>query len=242
MPRSRVSLTEPAPELSASSPAEAAAEMARTGRLVALLPPGAVTLDSLIKLAAGGRLHAAKLAEAVVDLPRVAGRAGAVGIASSYALLGSKYALAPGGALTPRSVYSAAREALPPAEVAASATPPAIVAPNATLKGALRRMLERGSICAFVVRAGRLKGVVDAWTALLAAVEEGERGLDAPCGERARREPVVGSYAEAAEALCKYGFAAMAAGGAAVMVDDISLHRSLLAARGRWLRSLGGRR
>jgi len=241
VPRSRVSLTEPAPELSASSPAEAAAEMARSGRLVALLPPGAVTLDSLIKLAAGGRLHAAKLAEAVVDLPRVAGRAGAA-IASSYALLGSKYALAPGGALTPRSVYSAAREALPPAEVAASATPPAIVAPNATLKGALRRMLERGSICAFVVRAGRLKGVVDAWTALLAAVEEGERGLDAPCGERARREPVVGSYAEAAEALCKYGFAAMAAGGAAVMVDDISLHRSLLAARGRWLRSLGGRR
>ncbi len=241
MPRPKVSLTEPAPELSVSSPAEAAAEMARTERLVALLPPSAVTLDSLIRLAAYGRLHAAKLAEAVVDLPRISGRAGAARIASSYTLFGSKYALAPGGALTPRSAYSAAREALPPAEVAASATPPAVVAPNATLRGALRRMLERGSICAFVVRAGRLKGVIDAWTALLAAVEEGERGLDASCGERARWEPVVGSYAEVAEALCKYGFAAMAAGSAAVMVDDISLYRSLIAARRRWLRSLGGR-
>lgn len=242
MPRPRVSLVEPAPELGSSSPAEAAAEMARAGCLVAVLPLGAVTLDSLIGLAAGGRLHTAKLVEAVTELPRIAGRFGVARAASSYASLGSKYALAQSGALTPRSVYSAARGMLPPTEVAALASPPAIVAPNATLKGALRRMAERGSICAFVVRAGRLKGVVDAWTALLTAAEEGEKGLDASCGELARREPVVGNYAEIADALCKYGFAAMASEGAAVIVDDVSLHRALLAARERWLRGLGERR
>lgn len=237
MPRPRVPLAEPAPELEASSPAEAAAEMARAGCLVALAPAGPVTLDSLVKLAAGGRLHSAGLAEAVAALPRVPGRSAA----SSYASLGSKYALAPGGALTPRSVYRAARRALPPAEVAALATPPAVVAPNATLRGALRRMAERGSVCAFVVRAGRLKGVVDAWTALLVAAEEGEEGLDAPCGERARREPVAGSHAEAAEALGRYGFAALLAGGSTVLIDDVSLHRALVAAGGR-LWGLGGGR
>lgn len=237
MPRPKVPVAEPAPELSASSPAEAAAEMAGSGCLVALAPAGAVTLDLLVRLAAAGRLHSAGLAEAVAELPRVPGRSAA----SSYALIGSKYALAPGGALTPRSVYRAAREALPPAEVAALATPPAVVAPNATLRGALRRMAERGSVCAFVVRAGKLKGVVDAWIALLAAAEEGERGLDAPCSERARREPVASSYAEAAEALGRFGFAALLAGGAAVMIDDVSLHRAIVAARGR-LRGLGGGR
>ncbi len=237
MPRPKVRVTEPAPELSASSPAEAAAEMARSGCLVALAPAGAVTLDSLVRLAAAGRLHSAGLTEAVAELPRVPGRSAA----SSYAALGSKYALAPGGALTPRSVYGAAREALPPAEVAALAAPPAVVAPNATLRGALRRMAERGSVCAFVVRAGKLKGVVDAWTALLVAAEEGERGLDAPCGEHAKREPLASSYAEAAEALSAFGFAALLVGGAAVMIDDVSLHRAIVAAVER-LRGLGGGR
>lgn len=241
MPCPPLRVAEPAPELSAASPAEAAAEMASAGCLVALLPGGAVTLDSLIRLAAAGRLHAAGLEEASVRLPRVAGRAGAATLAARYAALGSKYALAGCGALTPRSLYSAVREVLPPPEVAAAAAPPATVAPNATLKGALRRMAERGSVCAFVVRAGRLKGVVDAWTALRVVAEEGGRGLEVPCSELARPPPG-GGGAEAAEALSRYGFAVVVLGGSPVPVDDASLHRFLLGTRDRWLRALGGRR
>lgn len=223
---------EPVHEVEACSPLEAAAALAGARGLVARVPGGLVTLDALIALAARRRLHRARLEEAVEGLPVIGGRLSAARALSLYVARGGKYAVTPRGALTPRSVYAAA--ALHPAEVAARASPPAVVAPNATLKGALVRMAERGSICAFVARAGRLKGVVDAWTILEEAARRGEEGLEASCGGYALEAPLVGTLEEAAGAFVSYGFAAVVA-GRALLIDDVSLHRALISSADRWL-------
>lgn len=235
--RAKRSPFEPVRDVSAADFLEVAAALVESRGLVARVPVGTVTLDSLVALAARGKLSSARLEDAAKPLPLITGRVGAARALSLYVAHGCKYALAPRGAITPRSAYALA--ALHPAEVAAEAGPPAVVAPNATLKGALARMAERRSICAFVVRAGRLKGVVDAWTALGEAVERGESGLEASCSCFASTEPVLSALDEAAGALAERGFAAAAAGGRLILIDDASLHRALLAYSSRWLPRVG---
>lgn len=214
---------------------EAAVALVSTRGLIARVPEGVVTLDALVELAAKGRLHQAKPEEAVKDLPVIEGRVGIVRALSLYVARGCKYALTPRGALTPRSVYAIA--ALHPAEIAAQASPPAVAAPNATLKGALIRMVERGSICVFVARAGRLKGVVDAWTVLGEAVRRGDGGLEASCSVFTAGEALASTLDGLARPLANYGFAAAVVAGRPILIDDVSLHRALVASAARWLQS-----
>ncbi|MEM0345006.1 MAG: hypothetical protein QXP94_03110 [Thermofilaceae archaeon] len=224
---------EPVYDVGSGDLLRAAEALVSTRGLVARVPGGVVTLDTLIAVAASEGLHRAKPEKAVADLPIIGGRVGAARALSHYVARGCKYALTQRGALTPRSVYAAIE--LHPAEVAARATPPAVAAPNTTLRGALIRMRERGSICAFIVRAGRLKGVVDAWTALGEAVRRGEEGLEASCSSFASTDALVGALDELAEPLAEYGFAAALVAGRPLLIDDVSLHRALVASAELWL-------
>jgi len=223
---------EPLVEVEGGGAVEVALALAEARGLVARLGGGVVTLDSLVALAARGGLEGVGPERLAEPLPSL-GRVGAARALSLYASLGRKYALAGGAALTPRSVYAAVR--LHPSELAeVDAGPPAVVAPNATLRGALLRMAGRGSICAFVVRAGRLRGVVDAWTALRVAAEEGREGLEASCASLASTEPL-GQPSDLPLLLSRYGFAACP-GPRPALIDDVALHRALLALAPRWLR------
>lgn len=239
--RQRHAFVETLLQLDTDDVSEVAAELARRRLLVASIEKGTITLDSLISLASRGELGLANASDAVVNIPKITGRAGISTILSRYVSLRSKYALALNGVLTPRSLYTVASASIPITQLVSEPMPPAIVSPNATLLGALRRMSERGSICAFVVRSGKLKGVIDAWSTLLVAVNEGKRGLEASCSDYLKRDPLSFSYPEFGEAMMNYGFAALIVGDQVTIIDDVSLYTSLVKHSSEWLHNLNGR-
>lgn len=231
----------------AASPAEVAEELARSRLIVALVGDRALTLDSLLALAARGSLSSASIEEAEATLPRMSSRMGLRRALECYLASGSKYGILRArrtAALTPRSLASIAGDAIGLLDVAGAAArgAPAMVGPNATLRGALRRMARRKSICAFVVRAGRVRGVVDAWTALRLAAGEGEEVLEMSCSEVASQAPLRDSYRGLLQALAEYGFAALVGREAPLLVDDVSLLQCLREAFGRWRDVLPSRR
>lgn len=234
-------MAEPVPLLDCSEPGAVAAEFARGLVLIALVKGKPVTLDSLVRLAVNGFEGEWGAGE---ELARLEGRVGLSRAAEHYAAVSAKYLLVTGRsrlALAPRSLARIASGSVSPIEVASKATAPAIVAPNATLKGALKRMVERGSICAFVVRAGKLKGVVDAWTAVRTVAEGGSEALDIPCSELARSEALCSSYAGLSEVLSRYGFAALTR-ERVYLIDDVSLLKAMRESSGKWINSLRGAR
>ncbi|MCS7104658.1 MAG: CBS domain-containing protein [Thermofilaceae archaeon] len=228
-------------QLDTDDVSDVAAELARRQLLVASTEKGTITLDSLISLASHGQLNVASVSDAVVNVPKITGRVGVSTILSRYVSLRSKYALVLNGVLTPRSLYNVASASIPVTQLMLESLSPAIVSPNATLLGALRRMRERGSVCAFVVRSGKLKGVIDAWSTLLVTVNEGKSGLEASCSDYLRKEPLSFSYPEFSEAIMRYGFAALIVGDQVTIVDDVSLYTSLVKHSSEWLHNLNGR-
>lgn len=233
-------MTEPVLPLECDEPDAITAEFARSLMLIALVKGEPVTLDSLVRLAVNGFSESEW--SAGEELARLEGRIGLGRAVEHYVASGVKYLLVAGRsrlALAPRSLARIASRSISPLEVTGKATAPAVVAPNATLRGALKRMMERGSICVFVVRAGKLKGVVDAWTAVRMVAENSSEVLDIPCSELARSEALCSSYAELLEALSRYGFAALIR-ERAYLIDDVSLLRVMRESSNRWISSLRG--
>jgi len=168
-----------------------AARLAEKKLLVAATAAGhALTIETIAKLALTGYMWRADLSFTADELPVYSSRMGKAAVFTSYLRSGQKYCLVKSrklGVLTPRLAYSLSRDSLSLFRVSriASRMVPAIVAPNATLKGALRRMRRRKSICAFVMRSGRLKGILDLWTLLDTLAERGEKMMEASCSDYA---------------------------------------------------------
>ncbi len=230
-------MAEPVALFESTDLVEVAAELVRGRHLVALAGGKLVTIDSIVKTILEEGL-AGNVKEA--DVPRLSGRLGLRRAAELYAVSGGKYLAllkTKPEALTPRSMLKVAAKRITVLEIASLATPPAIAAPNATLKGVMRRMVKRGSVCVFIARAGRIKGVVDAWTAVQAVVDEGEKAFDRSCCEVLCRSAVCESISELMGALTEYGFAAVP-GSKPLLIDDVSLLNALRATFSRWRREL----
>ena len=204
-------------------------EIARRRLLLAVVGKSVISIDSLLRLALEGRLDSARPESMGVEVPILSGRMGISAIVRAYLRSGCKYCLVKSRrlrALTPRSTISLMRDVATPVELseAVSCELPAIVAPNATLKGAMRRMARRGSICAFVMRSGVLKGVVDVWSALKLVVEDARRALDRSCSELTWLDPICSSYEELLTSLVNYGFGALTRSNSPPLtVDDVVL-------------------
>ncbi|MEM1509386.1 MAG: hypothetical protein QXY49_00705 [Thermofilaceae archaeon] len=233
-------MAEPVISLECDEPDAITAEFARGLMLIALVKGKPVTLDSLVRLAMNGFSEGGWSAGG--ELAKLEGRVGLSRAVEYYIASGAKYLFVAGGSrlvLAPRSLARIASKSISPFEVTGKAMAPAVVAPNATLRGALKRMMERGSICVFVVRAGKLKGVVDAWTAVRMVAESSSEVLDIPCSEIARSEALCSSYTGLFEALSRYGFAALIR-ESVYLIDDISLLKVMRESSKKWVNSLRG--
>jgi len=215
-----------------------AVAMAERRLLVAYLPGQgrALTIESIARLVLEGRLRGSA-GSGGEPIPSYNVRMGKRAILQTYLRGGQgKYCIVRSrgvGALTPRRTYMVSRASLPRVRVwtPAGGGLLALVAPNSTLRGALRRIQRRGSINAFVVRGGRLHGLIDLWTILRVIAEGGEKMMEAPCSAYVSSSQVARSHRELDSILAEYGFGALARPGAQpLLIDDVALLEALRSA------------